>query len=67
VPGKGSFIAWTIWLAKASRHIARGDLDGSILEAITLELVKRGYTKNEIHKIWSGNILRVYNLFPDEP
>ena len=26
---------------------------------ITLELVRRGYTEEEIHKIWSGNLLRV--------
>jgi membrane dipeptidase len=26
---------------------------------ITLELVKRGYTKEQIHKILGGNILRV--------
>jgi membrane dipeptidase len=27
---------------------------------ITLELVRRGYTEDEIAKIWSGNILRVW-------
>jgi len=26
---------------------------------VTLELVRRGYTEEEIGKIWSGNILRV--------
>ena len=26
---------------------------------ITLELVRRGYTEEEIHRIWSGNLLRV--------
>ena len=26
---------------------------------IFLELVKRGYTEEEISKIWSGNLLRV--------
>ena len=28
---------------------------------ITLELVKRGYTKKDIEKIWSGNILQLWN------
>jgi membrane dipeptidase len=27
---------------------------------ITLELVKRGYTEEEIDKIWGGNLLRVW-------
>ena len=40
--------------------VVNGCEDVSKLEAITLELVKRGYTKNEIRKIWSGNILRVF-------
>jgi len=26
---------------------------------VTMELVKRGYTEEEIGKIWSGNLLRV--------
>jgi len=26
---------------------------------VTLELVKRGYTEEEIAKLWSGNLLRV--------
>ena len=26
---------------------------------VTLELVKRGYSEEEIAKIWSGNLLRV--------
>jgi len=26
---------------------------------VTLELVKRGYTEEEISKLWSGNLLRV--------
>ncbi|MFP4691641.1 MAG: dipeptidase, partial [Bacteroidales bacterium] len=34
--------------------------DASELDNITLELVKRGYTKEEIEKIWSGNFLRVF-------
>ncbi len=28
---------------------------------VTLELVRRGYTEEEISKIWSGNVLRVMN------
>ncbi|SVB24304.1 uncharacterized protein METZ01_LOCUS177158, partial [marine metagenome] len=26
---------------------------------VTLELVRRGYTEEEIGKLWSGNLLRV--------
>ena len=26
---------------------------------MTLELVKRGYTEDEIEKLWGGNLLRV--------
>ncbi|KXK01496.1 MAG: membrane dipeptidase [Acidobacteria bacterium OLB17] len=26
---------------------------------VTLELVRRGYTKKQIQKLWSGNLLRV--------
>lgn len=26
---------------------------------VTLELVRRGYTKQQIGKLWSGNLLRV--------
>ena len=33
--------------------------DVSKLGGITLELVKRGYTEEEIIKIWGGNIMRV--------
>ncbi len=36
-----------------------GCFDVSEMGNITLELVKRGYTKNEIRKIWSGNLMRV--------
>lgn len=36
-------------------------LDASQMENITFELVKRGYTKKEISKIWSGNLFRVMN------
>ena len=27
---------------------------------VTLELVRRGYTEEQIGKIWSGNLLRVW-------
>ncbi len=27
---------------------------------VTLELVRRGYTENDIAKLWSGNLLRVW-------
>lgn len=33
--------------------------DVSQLGGITLELVKRGYTRNDIRKIWGGNLMRV--------
>ncbi len=33
--------------------------DASETFNVTLELVRRGYTKEEIKKIWSGNLLRV--------
>jgi membrane dipeptidase len=33
--------------------------DASETFNVTLELVKRGYTEEEIQKIWSGNLLRV--------
>ena len=28
---------------------------------MTLELVKRGYTEEQIGKMWSGNLLRVWS------
>ena len=34
--------------------------DVSELGNITLELVKRGYSKKDIEKIWSGNFMRVF-------
>jgi len=40
--------------------VVDGCEDVSKLEAITLELVKRGYNKNEIRKIWSENFMRVF-------
>lgn len=33
--------------------------DASETFNVTLELVKRGYTENEIEKLWGGNLLRV--------
>jgi membrane dipeptidase len=27
---------------------------------VTLELVRRGYTEEQIGKLWSGNLLRVW-------
>ena len=33
--------------------------DASETLNVTIELVKRGYTENEIEKLWSGNLLRV--------
>ena len=35
--------------------------DVSQIKNITIELIKRGYTENEIEKIWSGNFMRVFN------
>lgn len=41
-----------------------GGIDGwnSAAEAfnVTLELVRRGYTEEQIGKMWSGNLLRVW-------
>ena len=41
-----------------------GGVDGfnSAAEAfnVTLELVRRGYTEQQIGKMWSGNLLRVW-------
>jgi membrane dipeptidase len=36
-----------------------GCLDASEMENITIELVKRGYTEEEIEKIWGKNLIRV--------
>src|SRR5262249_19490975 len=42
-----------------------GGIDGwnSAAEAfnVTLELVRRGYTEEQIGKLWSGNLLRVWS------
>ena len=39
--------------------------DASETFNVTLELVKRGYTEEEISKIWSGNLLRVLEEVAD--
>lgn len=39
----------------------QGCFDVSEMGNITLELVKRGYSKKEIRKIWGGNLMRVMN------
>jgi membrane dipeptidase len=38
-----------------------GCFDVSEMKNITAELLKRGYNKREINKIWSGNLLRVFS------
>ncbi|MEM6818147.1 MAG: dipeptidase [Pseudomonadota bacterium] len=37
-----------------------GVFDASEVMNITIEMVKRGYTEDEIEKIWSGNVMRVF-------
>jgi membrane dipeptidase len=39
----------------------KGIKDVSEIGNLTLELQKRGYSKDEIEKIWSGNFLRVFS------
>ena len=37
-------------------------MDSSALWNITIELVKRGYTEDQIRKIWDGYMMRImYN------
>ncbi|MEM9173065.1 MAG: dipeptidase [Pseudomonadota bacterium] len=38
----------------------QGVFDASEVMNITIELVRRGYTEEEIEKIWSGNLMRVF-------
>ena len=38
-----------------------GWIDASQTENVTIELVKRGYSKDDIQKIWGGNLLRVWS------
>ena len=42
-----------------------GCMDASELGNITVELVKRGYTEEEIEKIWGGNFMRVMRKVQD--
>jgi len=37
-----------------------GIFDASEVMNITIELVKRGYTEEEVEKIWGGNLIRVF-------
>ena len=37
-----------------------GIFDASEVMNITIELVERGYTEEQIGKIWSGNLIRVF-------
>ena len=37
-----------------------GVFDASEVMNITVELVRRGYSEQDIEKIWSGNLLRVF-------
>ena len=37
-----------------------GVFDASEVMNITIELVRRGYTEEDIEKIWSGNLMRVF-------
>lgn len=39
--------------------------DVSEMPVITYELLKRGYSKTDIKKIWSGNLLRVFKAVED--
>lgn len=38
-----------------------GVFDASEVMNITIELVKRGYTEEQIEKIWGGNLIRVFH------
>ncbi|MEM8492907.1 MAG: dipeptidase [Pseudomonadota bacterium] len=38
-----------------------GVYDASEVMNITIELVRRGYTEEQIQKIWSGNLMRVFD------
>ncbi|NRA31189.1 MAG: membrane dipeptidase, partial [Parvularculaceae bacterium] len=37
-----------------------GIFDASEVANITIELVRRGYTEEQIRKIWGGNLMRVF-------
>ncbi|MEZ4999268.1 MAG: membrane dipeptidase [Bacteroidales bacterium] len=34
-------------------------MDVSQVKNLTIEMVRRGYTKKDIEKVWGGNIMRV--------
>ena len=40
--------------------------DASQMGNITLEMVKRGYTKEDIRKVWGGNLMRVMGEVQDQ-
>lgn len=42
-----------------------GVFDASEVMNITIELVRRGYTEEEIEKIWGGNLIRVFREVQD--
>jgi len=42
-----------------------GIFDASEVMNITIELVRRGYTEDQIQKIWGGNIMRVFKEVQD--
>lgn len=42
-----------------------GVFDASEVMNITIELVRRGYTEEQIEKIWSGNLMRVFREVQD--
>lgn len=44
----------------------KGCMDDSEMKNITIELLRRGYTKDEIEKIWAGNFLRVFREVQDK-
>jgi membrane dipeptidase len=52
-------------IKRVKEFYGRGGIDGwnSAAEAfnVTLELVRRGYTEEQIGKMWSGNLLRVWS------
>ncbi len=42
-----------------------GCMDASEVGSITVELVKRGYTEDDIRKIWGGNFMRIMSQVQD--
>jgi membrane dipeptidase len=43
----------------------KGCFDVSEMKNITIELLRRGYTHDQIRKIWGGNFLRVMRATED--